>query len=108
MSVSWLANRDSGSIHASVYVAEMAPGASGPPTHVHDFDQFYFVVQGALEVEVGLEIARRRVRTRLSCCPRAFHIVSAMRAPTRPNVTSPSSLRSHRSPTRRSTRGMSP
>ncbi len=54
MSVSWLANRESGSTNASVYLTELAPGASGPPTHVHDFDQFYFVVEGALEVEVGL------------------------------------------------------
>ena len=51
----WLVNRASGSEHAGVYRAEMAPGAAGPTTHVHDFDQFYFVLDGSLEVEVGLE-----------------------------------------------------
>jgi mannose-6-phosphate isomerase-like protein (cupin superfamily) len=55
MATSWLANRESGSRHASIYLAEMAPGASGPPTHIHDFDQFYFVLEGSLEVEVALE-----------------------------------------------------
>jgi mannose-6-phosphate isomerase-like protein (cupin superfamily) len=55
MAMSWLANRESGSEHASIYLAEMAPGAAGPPTHIHDFDQFYFVREGSLEVEVALE-----------------------------------------------------
>ena len=105
--MSYLVNRECGSNNASVYLAEMAPGAEGPPLHTHEFDQFYFVIEGALEVEVGLE-SHVSGRTRLSCCLRAFLIVSAMPAPTRSNGTSPSSLRSRRSPTRRSTRGMSP
>lgn len=54
-SMRWLANRASGSEHGGVYRAEMAPGAAGPTTHVHDFDQFYFVLEGSLEVEVGLQ-----------------------------------------------------
>ena len=54
MSVSYLADRESGSVHASVYLAEMAPGAQGPPLHTHEFDQFYFVIEGALEVQIGL------------------------------------------------------
>ena len=53
--LSWLAGRRDGSEHASIYVADMAPGASGPPTHVHDFDQFYFVLSGQLHVEVALQ-----------------------------------------------------
>jgi quercetin dioxygenase-like cupin family protein len=53
--LSWLLNRANGSPQAGIYVADMAPGASGPPTHVHDFDQFYFVLAGSLEVEVGLQ-----------------------------------------------------
>ena len=44
-----------GAEHAGIYVADMAPGATGPPTHVHDFDQFYFVLSGQLNVEVGLQ-----------------------------------------------------
>ncbi len=55
MATAWLANRESGSTHASIYLAEMAPGASGPPLHTHEFDQFYFVVEGALEVQIGFE-----------------------------------------------------
>jgi mannose-6-phosphate isomerase-like protein (cupin superfamily) len=55
MSVSYLANRESGSGNASVYLAEMAPGAQGPPLHTHEFDQFYFVIEGSLEVQIGLE-----------------------------------------------------
>jgi mannose-6-phosphate isomerase-like protein (cupin superfamily) len=53
MGVSWLANRESGSVHASIYLAAMAPSASGPPLHTHEFDQFYFVIEGALEVQIG-------------------------------------------------------
>lgn len=53
--MSWLANRAKGSQHAGIYVADMAPGAAGPPTHIHEFDQFYFVLEGALDVEVGLQ-----------------------------------------------------
>ena len=55
MSVSYLANRESGSVQASVYLAEMAPAAQGPPLHVHEFDQFYFVIEGALEVQIGFD-----------------------------------------------------
>ena len=55
MDMRWLVNRSTGSEHAGVYRAGMAPGASGPTTHVHEFDQFYFILDGALDVEVGLE-----------------------------------------------------
>ena len=34
----------------------MAPGAQGPPLHTHEFDQFYFVIEGALEVQIGLDM----------------------------------------------------
>jgi mannose-6-phosphate isomerase-like protein (cupin superfamily) len=54
-SVSYLVNREAGSQHASVYLAEMAPGAQGPPLHTHEFDQFYFVIDGALEVQIGFD-----------------------------------------------------
>src|SRR4051794_30460622 len=55
MATTYLADRANGSTHASIYLAEMAPGASGPPTHIHDFDQLYFVLEGELEIEVALE-----------------------------------------------------
>jgi mannose-6-phosphate isomerase-like protein (cupin superfamily) len=50
----WLANRELGAHHAALYLAEVAPGATGPPLHVHEFDQFYFVLEGTLSIEVGL------------------------------------------------------
>ena len=53
--MSWLQNHDSGSHSAGMYRAEMSPGSAGPTTHVHEFDQFYFVLDGTLDVEVGLQ-----------------------------------------------------
>ncbi len=46
---------DGHSSYASIYVGEVAPGAGGPGTHIHAFDQFYFVLSGVLSVEVGLD-----------------------------------------------------
>lgn len=51
----WLVNRELGAAHAAVYLATLGPRASGPPLHVHAFDQFYFVRSGVLSVEVALE-----------------------------------------------------
>lgn len=53
--MSWLTRRSDGSEHLGLYVADMEPGKSGPMTHIHDFDQFYFVLSGELQVEVALE-----------------------------------------------------
>lgn len=55
MNTAWLANREVGSKHASIYLGEVAPGGEGPSLHVHEFDQFYFVVEGALEVQIGFD-----------------------------------------------------
>jgi mannose-6-phosphate isomerase-like protein (cupin superfamily) len=38
-----------------VNYAEVAPGSGGPGTHVHEFDQSYFVLDGELSVDVGLQ-----------------------------------------------------
>jgi quercetin dioxygenase-like cupin family protein len=51
----WLVNRAAGAVHAAVYLAEVPPGKAGPALHVHEFDQFYFVLQGTLSVEIGLQ-----------------------------------------------------
>jgi mannose-6-phosphate isomerase-like protein (cupin superfamily) len=51
----WLVNRELGAHHAALYLAEVPPAATTPPMHVHEFDQFYFVVEGKLSVEVGLD-----------------------------------------------------
>jgi mannose-6-phosphate isomerase-like protein (cupin superfamily) len=50
----WLVDRARGAAHAGIYLAEVPAHQSGPPLHVHEFDQFYFVLSGRLEVEVGL------------------------------------------------------
>lgn len=51
----FLANRDTGSALAALQVAEVRPNAGGPSFHIHPFDQFYFVIGGTLNVEVGLK-----------------------------------------------------
>jgi mannose-6-phosphate isomerase-like protein (cupin superfamily) len=33
----------------------VGPGKGGPGTHIHEFDQYYFVLEGALTIEVALE-----------------------------------------------------
>ncbi|MFK7919996.1 MAG: cupin domain-containing protein [Ilumatobacter sp.] len=53
--MSWLIRHSTGSHHAGMYVADMPPNHPGLRTHVHDFDQFYLVLSGQLEVEVALE-----------------------------------------------------
>lgn len=50
----WLLDRESGGRHMGLYVAEVPAGAEGPPLHFHPFDQFYFVLQGELHVQIGL------------------------------------------------------
>ena len=50
-----LLRRADSSEHVSLYVGSVEPGAGGPGTHVHAFDQFYFVLDGTMTVEVGLE-----------------------------------------------------
>lgn len=51
----WLLTRDSGAMHATLYVGQVLPGASGPPLHIHRFDQFYLVLSGRLHVEIALD-----------------------------------------------------
>lgn len=55
MRVQPLADLESGSSHTIVNYIEVGPGDSGPGTHVHEFDQYYFVLEGQLTVEVSLE-----------------------------------------------------
>ena len=39
----------------AINVAEVQPNAGGPSFHIHSFDQFYYVLEGELSVQVGLE-----------------------------------------------------
>ena len=43
------------SAHATMYVGQVEAGAGGPGMHVHEFDQFYFVLSGELQVQVSLD-----------------------------------------------------
>jgi mannose-6-phosphate isomerase-like protein (cupin superfamily) len=50
-----LADRKSGFDSGHVRIDRLDPGASGPGLHIHRFDQFYFVLEGRLSVEVAGE-----------------------------------------------------
>lgn len=50
-----LAGPGSGSTHTVVNYMEVDPGAAGPGTHIHAFDQYYLVLEGELSIEVALE-----------------------------------------------------
>jgi mannose-6-phosphate isomerase-like protein (cupin superfamily) len=50
-----LADRASGFGSGHVRIDRLDPGCSGPGLHIHRFDQFYFVLEGALSVEVAGE-----------------------------------------------------
>ena len=43
-----------GSANIILNLAEVDPGKGRPGTHVHDFDQYYLVLDGDLTVEIGL------------------------------------------------------
>lgn len=48
-----LADRDTGSQHLSFRLNEIDPGSDALPWHIHEFDQFYFVIDGQMELEVA-------------------------------------------------------
>jgi mannose-6-phosphate isomerase-like protein (cupin superfamily) len=50
-----LADRASGFDSGHVRLDRLDPGSSGPGLHIHRFDQFYFVLEGELSVEVAGE-----------------------------------------------------
>lgn len=50
-----LASPASGSDHIVISLAEVDAGKSGPGTHIHEFDQYYFVLEGELTVEVAMK-----------------------------------------------------
>jgi quercetin dioxygenase-like cupin family protein len=50
-----LRNRQSGSNHCRFMVARVPPGGSSPELHIHRFDQFYFVLSGRMQLQIGLE-----------------------------------------------------
>jgi mannose-6-phosphate isomerase-like protein (cupin superfamily) len=50
-----LADRASGFDSGHLRIDRLDPGASGPGLHIHRFDQFYFVLEGELSIEVAGE-----------------------------------------------------
>jgi quercetin dioxygenase-like cupin family protein len=50
----WILTRQQGSAHAIVNVSKTSPGRGGPSLHIHEFDQFFLVLEGILQVEIGL------------------------------------------------------
>lgn len=39
----------------AVNLLQSEPGGSGPAMHIHEFDQYYFVLEGVLEIQVALQ-----------------------------------------------------
>lgn len=54
-SIQKLLQRSDGSTNMSLYIGVVEPAGGGPGTHVHNFDQFYYVLEGTLTGQVGLE-----------------------------------------------------
>lgn len=48
-----LAERATGSQHLRVNFVEVQPGAGSPDYHIHEFDQFYFILEGGMTVDIG-------------------------------------------------------
>lgn len=53
--VQTLADASLGVTRCVMNAAQVAAGGEGPPTHIHTFDQLFFVLHGRLHVEVALE-----------------------------------------------------
>lgn len=55
MWVQTLADAEAGSEHTTIFYVEVGPGDAGPDLHIHEFDQYYLVIEGQLTVEVALQ-----------------------------------------------------
>jgi quercetin dioxygenase-like cupin family protein len=49
-----LADRTTGSRSCRISVAQVPPG-KGTPLHLHTFDQFYYVIDGTMRLQIGLQ-----------------------------------------------------
>jgi mannose-6-phosphate isomerase-like protein (cupin superfamily) len=54
MTANWLVTREEKSEHTTIYLTSVEAGASGAPTHVHTFHEFYYVIEGTLSTEIAL------------------------------------------------------
>ena len=50
-----LLGRDDASENLTVNLLDTAPGSGGPPTHVHEFDQLFYILEGEMTVEAALQ-----------------------------------------------------
>lgn len=46
-------DRSTGSEHVRVNMLRVEPGAGSPDFHIHDFDQFYVILQGEMHLDIG-------------------------------------------------------
>ena len=49
-----LVERKSGSEHLRLTIFEVQPEAGGPDYHLHEFDQYYFILSGEMTLDLGL------------------------------------------------------
>jgi mannose-6-phosphate isomerase-like protein (cupin superfamily) len=54
-STAHILERSDGSEHMALYYGRVEPGGAGPDWHIHRFDQFYYVLEGELDVDVALD-----------------------------------------------------
>ena len=52
----WMAGPQTGLDSAGVLLSRCPPGHHGPKTHVHPVDQFYFVLKGTTNVQIGTDV----------------------------------------------------
>jgi len=50
-----LLGRGDSSEHMTLNLLESAPGSGGPATHVHEFDQLFYILEGEMTVEAALQ-----------------------------------------------------
>ncbi|MCP3731222.1 cupin domain-containing protein [Sphingomonas sp. MG17] len=48
-----LVGRSTGSDAVRVNTLRVAPGAGSPDFHIHDFDQFYVILEGEMQIDIG-------------------------------------------------------
>jgi mannose-6-phosphate isomerase-like protein (cupin superfamily) len=59
----WLVRRSSGSEHLTMHLDQELPGSGGPSTHIHPFNQCYFIISGTMSFEYGLRMYQAKANT---------------------------------------------
>ena len=50
-----MADRSSGSMHCRLNLVRVPPGKGGPGLHIHTFDQYYYVIDGTMRLQIGTQ-----------------------------------------------------